>query len=297
VAATALVTVLALVCASGLRISARAWTVLTALKLVPLLALVAAWGAAGFPGPAITAAPAPPPDWLRAALLATFAYQGFEIVPVIAGHVRAPERAVPLATVGSLGVAAVLYFLLQAAALSALPDLASSSAPLAEAAGRLGGPVLGALLGVGTSISALGIALGMVAATPHYLAATARGGTLPFGLDAFDGRAVPRRALFVTWLLVGLLVQAGTRAELFALSSAAVLTQYVVTAASLFALARRRERGLGPRHALLALPAALVGLSLVAGASRREALIAGGAVMVGLALRALAPGKARPPAP
>lgn len=290
VTATLLVTLLALVCASGLRVSSRTWTALTALKLVPLLALVAAWLVVGGSGGGAEPAAASPDDvsWLRAALLATFAYQGFEIVPVLAGHARSPTRFVPLATVGSLAVAAVLYVGLQAAAVAALPGLGSSAAPLAEAATALGGASLGGLITAGTSLSALGIAVGMLAATPHYLAATARGGTLPFGLEEFDARAVPRRALFATWLLVCVLVQAGTRTELFALSSAAVLTQYVATAASLFVLARRAERGLAGRHALLALPAIVVGLSLVAGTSAREASIAALAVAIGLVLRGVA---------
>ena len=96
-----LVTLLAAVVASGLRLSARVWTSLTVLKLLPLVLLVGAfalaWGR--FPAPA---AAAPDSGWLRAALIVVFACQGFEIVPVIAGQVRSSSRAVPFATVGSL---------------------------------------------------------------------------------------------------------------------------------------------------------------------------------------------------
>ena len=74
----------------------------------------------------------------------------------------------------------------------------------------------------------------------------------------------------MTWALVTALIQAGGRAELFALSSIAVLSQYLVTAAALLALALRRQRGLTARHALLAVPAGLVALAIVAGASPRR---------------------------
>ncbi|MFP2933463.1 hypothetical protein ACLESO_51615, partial [Pyxidicoccus sp. 3LG] len=47
--------------------------------------------------------------WLRAGLTVMFAYQGFEIVPVIAGQVRSSSRSVPMATVGSLLAAVLLY--------------------------------------------------------------------------------------------------------------------------------------------------------------------------------------------
>jgi len=289
VAATLLAAVLALICAAGLRPSARTWTGLTALKLVPLVALALVYLAVPAPvlmgGAAVAASRA---SWQSAALVATFAYQGFEIVPVLAGRAQRPSMSVPLATLGSLAAAAVLYVALQAACAAALPDLAASRAPLVDSALVLGGPSLAALVGAGTSLSALGIAFGMMAATPFYLSALARVDRLGIGLDAVDARGVARRALFVTWALVTLLIQAGGRGELFALSSIAVLSQYVVTAAALLALALRGRRGLGRRHAALAVPAGAVSLALVAGASPREALVAATALAGGLVLRWLA---------
>jgi basic amino acid/polyamine antiporter, APA family len=289
VAATLLAAVLALICASGLRPSARTWTALTLLKLAPLVALALVYLAG--PTPAAAAADATVggrASWQSAALVATFAYQGFEIVPVLAGRARRPSVAVPFATIGSLAVAAILYVALQAACAASLPDLAASRAPLVDSALVLGGPGLAALVGAGTSLSALGIAFGMMAATPFYLAALARVDCLGLGLDAVGGRGVARRALLVTWALVTLLIQAGGRGELFALSSIAVLSQYIVTAAALLALALRARRGLGRRHAALAVPAGTVALALVAGASPREAAVAAAALAGGLALRWLA---------
>src|SRR6185369_1551268 len=130
VAATLLAAVLALICAAGLRPSARTWTGLTALKLVPLVALALVYLAVPAPvlmgGAAVAASRA---SWQSAALVATFAYQGFEIVPVLAGRAQRPSMSVPLATLGSLAAAAVLYVALQAACAAALPDLAASRAP------------------------------------------------------------------------------------------------------------------------------------------------------------------------
>jgi amino acid transporter len=289
-AATFLAALIASLCARGLRLSARTWTALTVLKLLPLLALALVY--AFSPGsPSAVAAPSVPvvgiePSWGAAALIATFAYQGFEIVPVLAGQARRPAVSVPLATVGSLAIAAVLYVVLQAACASALPHLAASRAPLVEAAAVHGGPWLAAFVGAGTSLSALGIAFAMMAATPFYLAALARVDGLGLGLAAVDARGVATRALLVTWSLVTLLIQAGGRGELFALSSIAVLSQYLVTAAALLALALRRQRGLTGRHAALAIPAGIVAFALAAGASRREALTAAAALLVGLAIRA-----------
>jgi len=292
-AAAALVSVLAGVAATGIVISARAWTTLTVLKLLPLAALAVV--AVGLVHAGTTPAPWPgvSASWLSAGLVAMFALQGFEIVPVIAGHVRSPARAIPMATVGSLALAAALYVILQTACVYALPALSSSRAPLADAAAVLGGPLLARAVAAGTTVSALGIAFAMLVTTPRYLSALAEGGRLALGLEVMNARGVPARALLVTWALVVLLLQSGSRAELFALSSVAVLMQYGVTASSLIVLGRRRERGLTPRHAVLALPALAVAFALGTGASRREAVVAASAVLLGLVLRWAAARRAR----
>jgi amino acid transporter len=295
-AALALLTLVSVVVASGLRLSARIWTALTVLKLAPLVLLLGAWML--YDGPAATPAPAVPTmSWLRAGLTAMFACQGFEIVPVIAGQVRSSERAVPRATIGSLVLSVTLYVGLAWACVVALPDLAASTAPLADAAGVLGGLSLSRLVAAGTSLSALAIAFGMMVTTPRYLSATAAGEGGLLGLDRIAADGVPRRALAVTWALVAVFVSMGDLGELFALSSLAVLMQFGVTAAALLALAYHRERGLRPRDAWPAPLTLAVALVLAGfGATLREVLVAAGAVAVGLVILALAR-RARRPGP
>jgi len=287
--ASGLVTVLAGVVASGIRVSARAWTSLTVLKLLPLAALLAAFLALTGPRPVAVVASATDTAWLRAGLTVLFAYQGFEIVPVIAGQVRSSSRSVPLATVGSLLAAVLLYVGLVWACVAALPQLASTPAPLAASAGVWGGAGLAWWVGAGTSVSALGICLGMMVTTPRYLSALASGERTLFGLEAMSPAGVPVRALAVTWGLVLLFVNLGDLSALFALSSIAVLMQYGVTAAALGALSWRRERGLRPLHAVLAVPTLVLGLTLVAfGATLREAATAALTGVAGLVLLRLA---------
>ncbi len=283
-----LVTLLAAVVASGLRLSARVWTSLTALKLLPLVLLVFAFALAWdrFPTPA---AAAPDTGWLRAALTVVFACQGFEIVPVIAGQVRASSRAVPIATVGSLVLAMGLYLALVLACVTALPSLASSSAPLAETAGVLGGASLARLVAAGTSVSALGITFGMMVTTPRYLSALAAGERRLFDLERSSPGGVPMRAVGVTWAVVATLVSLGELGQLFALSSIAVLMQFGTSALALVVLAWRGERGLRRFDTWPALPTLAVAATLVvAGATRQEAIVALGTVLVGFGLLRLA---------
>lgn len=300
VLASVLVTVLVGVVASGIRVSAGTWTALTVFKLLPLAALLVAFLALSGPPPVAAVAVGPVMDvsWLRAGLTVMFAYQGFEIVPVIAGQVRSSSRTVPLATVGSLLVAVLLYVGLVWACVAALPELATQAAPLAAAAGVWGGPGLEGWVKAGTSVSALGICLGMMVTTPRYLSALASGEHTLLGLDGMSTGGVPVRALAVTWALVLLFVNLGNLSELFALSSIAVLMQYGVTSAALAALAWRRERGLRPLHALLAVPTLGLGLTLVAfGASPREGVTMVLTTVAGLVLLRLSrPRASEPPA-
>ena len=120
---------------------------------------------------------------------------------------------------------------------------------------------------------------------PRSLAA---GSPLALNLDRMAGNGVPLRALMATWVLVGILLIGGSRGELFALSSVAVLIQYVVAALSLLELGRRRERGLDLRKAWAAIPAMVVGLAIVTGGTSREWVVAAVALLVGLILRGTA---------
>jgi amino acid transporter len=285
VAAITLVIALSLVVASGVRLSARIWTSVTVLKLLPLALLLGVLAATASSHPLPAAATAVPSGaWLAAGLAVMFSLQGFEIVPVIAGQARSPARTIPFATVGSLLLAIALYCGLALACVVALPALSSSSAPLADAAGVLAGPLLARLVAAGTSVSALGIAFGMMVTTPRYLSSLAVDDHL-LGLDRTSARGVPLRALGATTLLGSLMVGFGELGELFALSSIAVLMQFGVTAAALHVLAGRRQRGLEPRDRWPVLPTLAVALVLVAfGATLREGAVALAVTLLGLVL-------------
>ncbi len=286
------VSTLALVAVGGLRPSARVWSAVTLLKLAPLVLLVGAgvWGLDVRGG-----APSSEPQasaLVRAMLVVVFATQGFEIVAVPAGHVRA-RWSIPLATVLSLLLATFLYLALHAICVQAVPDLARRGEPLVAAAESVGGMGFAVLVRLGTTVSALGIAFGMFAMTPRYLAALGRDDGLGAWVGLETARQVPARALGVTVVVVGALVVValgqpdGTGLRgLFVLSGVMVLTQYSVSAVALAALAVRRRQDLVPRHAW---PVPLVAGSVVLmalAARGGELLVAAGALAVGVVLLA-----------
>jgi amino acid transporter len=230
---------LASLAALGLRPSALGLRIVTVLKLFPLLALIAV----GLWALSLPLELGATPDFLslnagRATLLVVFALQGFEVVPVLAGHSQS-GKSVQRATLVTLWVCAALYALLHGVCALALGDDTTSAQPLVAAGRSYAGATFARLLEAGQLVSALGIAFGQMVTTPHYLAAL---GT-PDGLGAWlgklrdNGAALP--ALLVSALLVTILVSAGELSSLFVLSSIAVLSQYCVAALSLIRLSMR----------------------------------------------------------
>jgi len=271
---------LAFVTLLGLRLSARVWSWLTVLKLVPLLLLVGA----ALPE-LLTRAMSPlgqasPTALLRAALLAVFPLQGFEIIPVPAGEARGSARTVLFATLLSLALAALLYVALQLACLRLGRALPSEPRPILVAGAlHYRGGAARALFASGANVSAIGIAFGMFAMTPRYLAAL--GTERLFGTKlSHESRGVPRRALGVTTAAIVLLVSSSSLTRLFVLSSLAVLLQYAVSAVSLFRLAARRVRGLGVVDQWLA-PLTLLAIAALAQAAAAAELLMLPAIIVG----------------
>jgi len=269
----------------GLRLSSWVWSALTVAKLVPLL-ILAGWGATELvASPAPTSWSVTPEGLARAALIAVFPLQGFEIVPVPAAEVRGGRRTVLRATLLSLGCGALLYVVLQLACALALPELPRVAAPIVEAGAYYSGGRLTPLFATGTNVSAIGIAFGMFAMTPRYLAALGTEQLLGRIL-ARESRGVPVIALAVTTGAVLALVSSASLSGLFVLSSLAVLLQYAVSAIALFRLAARRERGLGRLDQMLAPLTLLSIVALAHSAKLAELLIL--AVILGVGFVVLA---------
>ena len=262
-------------CSRGLKVSANAWTALTALKLMPLVLLIIAASFVSTPAPVVSSYPS---SWSRALLTALFMFQGFEIVPLIAGRAESATKTIPRAMFAAVACAAGVYFLVLIQAIRLVPTLSTQGLPLVAAADVAGGQGLASIVGIGTSISALGISLGMVAMTPWYLATSAKG-QLGWRIDEINSQGVPKRALIMTIVLVSALILSGSLGELLALSSLAVLVQYLSVSLSLAIL----EKG-WPRIA--AVLTCGVAVFVATGASLREVLVAVIGLVIGFVIRA-----------
>lgn len=94
----------------------------------------------------------------EATFLVFFAFLGLEMASVASGQMRHPERNIPIATIGGIALAAIIYIASTTAITGLFPaaQLAQSSAPFADAAGLVLGPIAGVLVAIAAAAKASG---------------------------------------------------------------------------------------------------------------------------------------------
>ena len=251
-AVCALLTVITLV---GTRRAMGSLGVLTVLKFVPLVALVA-WGLARMPqemAAGLRVAPPPGADLGAAILLVFYAYVGFESGLVPAGEARNARRDMPRALLWSIAVAATLYASLQLVCLAVRPDLGALSRPLVEVAAAVLGPAGAMLMMAGMVASIGGNLSGSLFSAPRITYALARDGWLPRPFASVSARyGTPAVSILVFGATAFALAAAGSFVWLAGLSVLARTLIYLACVSTLPVL-RRRERGT-PHGEALRLP-------------------------------------------
>jgi basic amino acid/polyamine antiporter, APA family len=275
----------------GIRQSSLAVNLFTIGKLTPLLTFVAAgvW----FADPSrLVPSQAPSFEQLStAALMLIFAFGGYENVPVPAGEVRDPRRAVPFALIATVLIVTAVFALIQSVALGTLPTLAVSATPLADSAFLFLGAAGAAMLTLGAVVSIAGNNLGGALAGSRILFALAEQGDVPSLFGRIHQRfRTPVTSIIATSLVTLLLALSGTFAVLAQVSGVSRLVVYVATCAATLRLRSARFAAVVPA-AMFTTPfgpivpgaAIAIALLILAGATRAN-LVAGAAALAAGAL-------------
>jgi basic amino acid/polyamine antiporter, APA family len=233
-----------------------AWGILQSVTVAALVTLVEVGGlllVIGVSGESLLALPArlqellPPVDavaWqgiLLGSFLAFYAFIGFEDMVNVAEEVKQPERNMPRAILLALVLSTLLYLLVAAVAVLALPldQLAASDAPLAAIYERSTGspPTLIALISLFAVINGALIQMIMAA---RMLYGMSRAGWLPAVFARLDSRTrtplVSTAAVTAAVLVFALALPLVTLAKL---TSFIVLTVFVLVNLSLIRIKRR----------------------------------------------------------
>ena len=256
----------------GVRAGGRVQIVTTALKLLPMAAviLIGGWLLLSEPSAFARNVPATPlalPQIMAASTIALYAMLGFESACVPAGRVSDPGRTIPRAILVGTLLTAAIYIAVSVIPMLIIPqaELANSQAPFVDLLNRLIGGNSGRWLALFVVISGMGALNGWTLLVGELTRTMATNGTLPASFAKCNRRGAPALALAVTGVLASAMVvmnYSKSLVEGFAFLSrmvtAANLPLYLCVALALVLIGRGRSRndlvtgGLGTAYAIFA---------------------------------------------
>src|SRR5947209_9641131 len=244
----------------GVREGARAVTIITVAKLLPLLLFIGA-GIFFIHGPNLAWSGWPGSKSLGdAVILLIFAFVGIEVALIPSGEVKNPARTVPRSAYLALVITTIIYILIQIVGQGTLgADLANHpGAPLAEAAATFLGNLGRTILLAGATISAFGFVTSDILSSLRLIFAFGRDGALPqFFAHVHPRYRSPDVAIITYAILAFALSISGTFEKLAVLSNVAVPLMYFLCFAAFWGLMRRDVQADGAR------PFNFVGMKIV----------------------------------
>jgi len=271
----------------GVREAALVNNLFTIGKLIPLLLFAVA--GLFFLNPQPFIAPKAPNygDFSTAALLLIFAFSGFEMAVVPTGETREPGRHIAFGLLMAMGVAALLYVMIQVVCIGTLPGLANSERPLVDAGSRFLGAAGASIVSVGALISVTGTLNGNMLAGPRILFAMAERGQLPRPLAATHRRfRTPYIAILITAAVAFVLTLQGTFISALTISTIIRLLSYIATCVALPVLRFRNDapkpRFSAPAGVAIAVAATTLSMWLLSNTPSNDARAAVLAAALGL---------------
>jgi APA family basic amino acid/polyamine antiporter len=247
--------VTALLCV-GVRESTRVNALMVAFKLVVLALFVGlgayallfheGGGAGGF-SPFATHGTAGIVD---AAALIFFAYIGFDAVSTAGEEAEKPQRDLPIAIIGSLAIATVIYIIVAIVAVGLAPadKLGGSEAPLADALNIGGGFGSWAtdVISLGALVAITSVVLTVLYGQTRIMFSMTRDGLLPRGFGKLSKRQTPVRITLTFGILIAVIAAFIPLSEIAKLVNIGTLFAFVLVNVGVIVLRRTQpdlERG------------------------------------------------------
>ena len=205
---------------------------------------------------------------MQGAVLAFFAFIGFEDMINVAEETRDPERTIPLGLILAMAGAAVLYIAVAVTAVSVVPwqELAAAPGPITEVMGRAAPSIPPIVFTAITLFAVANTALVNYVTASRLIYGMARQGLLPRTLgNVHAARRTPHIAVAALFLVLAPLALLGTITELAAATVLLLLLVFMVVNGALVILKRRKSEALGRFEVPLFVPVlgALVCLVLI----------------------------------
>lgn len=182
---------------------------------------------------------------MAAAAIIFFAFYGFDAISTAAEEAKRPERDLAIGIVGSMVVCTIIYIVVAAAAVGALPytGFAKSPEPLALILREIGSPGVATLVAAAAVIALPTVLLAFLYGQSRIFLVMARDGFLPLSLATVDPkRGTPVRITIITAVLVAIIAGVMPIDAIAALANAGTLAAFVAVSVAMLML-RRRDPG------------------------------------------------------
>ena len=201
---------------------------------------------------------------MAAAAIIFFAFYGFDAISTAAEETKKPERDLPIGIVGSMLACTLIYMLVAAAAVGALPftRFADSPEPLALILREIGQGGVATIVAAAAVIALPTVLLAFLFGQSRIFLVMARDGFLPPRLAALSRRGTPVRITLITAAFVALIAGFVPLDQIAALANSGTLIAFIAVSVCMLVMRRRAPEALRPFRT----PAAtLVGAGAVLG--------------------------------
>ena len=178
---------------------------------------------------------------MAAAAIIFFAFYGFDAISTAAEETKRPARDLPIAIVGSMVVCTLIYMLVAASAVGAVPFLrfADSPEPLALILRSIGQDGIAKVVATTAVIALPTVLLAFLYGQSRIFLAMARDGFLPHRLAHISGRGTPTRITLLTAVIVAILAGMLPIGKVAALANAGTLIAFMAVGTCLISLRLR----------------------------------------------------------
>ena len=179
---------------------------------------------------------------MAAAAIIFFAFYGFDAISTAAEEAKNPERDLAIGIVGSMVACTIIYIVVAAAAVGALPYIgfAKSPEPLALILREIGNPGVATLVAAAAVIALPTVLLAFLYGQSRIFLVMARDGFLPVSLAAVDPkRGTPVRITLITAVLVAIIAGVMPIDAIAALANAGTLAAFIAVSVAMLVLRRR----------------------------------------------------------
>jgi amino acid transporter len=271
----------------GVRQAAITSNLFTVGKLIPMLIFIAVGLFFLNPHAFVLGALPKTGAFAQSVLLLIYAFSGFEMAAIPAGEVRDPQKHLPRALLIATAVVAFTYILIQVVCVGTLPELATSTKPLADAAQRFMGTAGAAMISAGAIISIAGNLNIVLLSGSRVPFAIAEQKQLPSMFAQIHQRFfTPHIAILSTAAVMLVLTLKSSFVAALTISAIARLVTYALTCAALPVLRRRADAPAAMFHVkggtIIAIAALGLAIWLLANSSWKEAITAVIAAGVGM---------------